>query len=99
MIRQILLALILLATPFALYATYVTFVQKKKAETGGTWDEAPLVWLLSAGVALILISLTFLALNTGSEPGSAYRPARLEDGKLVPGEVIPPSDSQSAGDG
>lgn len=51
--------------------------------------DAPWIWLAAAGVALAAALLTALALTSGGPTESTYRPARFEDGQVVPGEVVP----------
>ncbi len=99
MIRTLIWNIFLVASPFLLYWGYISFVAHKKEERGGKWNEAPLALLLITGVALALASLVYLALTSGDDPGSAYRPAQYEDGKLIPGSVIPPSNPEAEPDG
>lgn len=50
---------------------------------------APWIWLGASGVALAALVLTIWALTTGEPTESTYQPARVEDGKVVPGRVVP----------
>jgi len=72
--RTIVWNLILLALPFALYWSYARFVARKKAETGGTWNEAPVAVLFMTGVALVIASLFYLGLTDGSPPIGSWAP-------------------------
>ena len=85
--RQIIFHLLLVFVPFILYWSYVAFVLRKKEETGGTWDDAPIARLLGSGLVLAIVSLVFVALNQGEKAGSVYEPAKVEDGELKPGRV------------
>jgi hypothetical protein len=61
--------------------------------------DAPWVWLGAAGVGLAAILLTTLALTSGGPTDSTYRPARFEDGRVVPGDVVPRKDAERPADG
>ena len=67
-------------------------------ETG--WAAAPWDRLGIAGVVLLSLTLGALALFTGAEPGNVYTPARVVDGKVVPGvqAVAPARDEAGPGD-
>ncbi len=84
MLRKILLDIFLLALPFMVYAAYVKFGRKAQAE-GGIWTGAPWFWLASSGLALTIVAAVLLVVFDGSEPGSPYLPAEVEDGEIVPG--------------
>ena len=90
MIRSMFWPLFLVALPFLLYWGYLTFASRMRAEHGGSWNEAPLIRLLAAGVVLMLIGLFIFGDRQGSAPGSVYIPAHEENGKLVPGKLLPP---------
>lgn len=84
MIRKLLVTVLPFLLPFAGYAVYVV-LSRRAAARGRRWEDAPWYWLVSAGLACVIISLGALALTSGAPPGSTYQPARLEDGKIVPG--------------
>ena len=46
--------------------------------------------LTATGLVLACASLVSLAFIGGEEPGGAYVPPHIEDGRIVPGEVKPP---------
>lgn len=48
---------------------------------------APWIWLTGGGVLLAAAILATVALTSGEPTDSVYRPARFEDGKVVPGDV------------
>lgn len=91
MIRSLLWPLFLVALPFLLYWGYLTFATHMRADHGGSWNEAPFIWLLGAGVALMLTGLFVFGEKGSSEPGSVYVPAHTEDGELIPGKMLPPA--------
>jgi hypothetical protein len=84
MARKILLDLFLLALPFLIYIAYVKLGRRAQAE-GGIWTGAPWFWLFSSGLMLTIAAAVLLVVFDGSEPGSAYLPAVVEDGRIVPG--------------
>ncbi len=89
---QIVLPLIL---PFAVYAAWLS-VERRRAEKLGrgevpSWAEAPLVWLAGAGLGLALVATAGLALLQGGDKfDGRYVPARVEDGRIVPGHIERP---------
>lgn len=84
MLRKILLDLFLLALPFLIYAAFVKLGRRAEAK-GGIWAEAPWFWLFSSGLALSITAAVLFVVFDGSEPGSVYVPAVVEDGEIVPG--------------
>ena len=85
--RQFLEIALPLILPTVLYLLYVRVAKRQAPSSPGQpswWRELPWLWLLAAGVALVAVCLVGLALFSGAPPGSAYRPARLIDGKIVP---------------
>ena len=71
--------------PFLLYGLYIWHAKR----AGKSRAEAtPWFWLPSAGFLLVILGFVigggFFAEGTGS-----YTPARLEDGRIVPGRVGP----------
>ena len=85
--RQFLEIALPLMFPTVLYLLYVRVANQRAPSAPGQsswWRELPWLWLLAAGVALVAVYLVGLALFGGAPPGSAYRPARLIDGKIVP---------------
>lgn len=99
MIRILIWNLFLVSLPFVLYWGYISLVARNKATKGTNWNEAPLALLLIAGVVLALSSLVYLALTTGFDPDSVYRPAEYKDGELLPARTIPPSSPAGDPDG
>jgi len=85
--RQFLEIALPLILPTALYLLYVAVANRRSPAAPGQplwWREMPWLWLVAAGAALVAICFVALALFGGAPPGSAYRPARLIDGKIVP---------------
>ncbi len=67
MIRIALWQALLLVLPFLVYWGYVVLIAKKKDDSGGTWNEAPVTWLLTTGILLAIASFVYWGL-TDVEP-------------------------------
>lgn len=88
--RLILWHLFLLVLPFILYGSYLTLTRRKREQPTGNLKDVPLNMLFGSGLALMIISLlTFRLLDPGGDVQSTYTPTRVEDGKLIEGEVVP----------
>ena len=88
--RQFLEIVLPLVLPTVLYLLYMITANRRAASAPGQplwWREVPWLWLAVAGAALVAVCLGAFALFGGAAPGTAYRPARLIDGKIVPGQL------------
>lgn len=85
---RIIADILLFFLPFALYFGWAKFVRRQMELSGGTWDDAPIGWLIAAGVILCALSLTatFL-LSDSADPSKVYVPPRYENGHIVPSHV------------
>jgi hypothetical protein len=86
MLRIVIINALMFALPFLIYAAYFYFVRSGQNEND-MWSEAPVLWLLGAGAALVLVALASLVSFTGSDPGGTYYPSRFEDGVIKPGRI------------
>jgi hypothetical protein len=86
MIRQLVIALALVLTPYALYALYLwaTEAGPGTKKTSG-WTPSAFAWLTFAALVLVIAGFAVWARNTGAPPGSTYVPAHMENGQFVPG--------------
>ena len=86
MIRPILTEIVLFLAPFAGYAI---FLLATRAQLFGpdSWPPKVLVALSIAAIVLVFGAFVVLTHFSGAPPGSVYRPAHVEDGKFVPGEI------------
>ncbi|MCP5366521.1 MAG: hypothetical protein H6907_04940 [Hyphomicrobiales bacterium] len=84
--RQLLTYLVPLALPFVIYAMWVSHARKKNPENPMAFFDGPWVWAAAAGLGLLMASLVALAILDRHEPGQAYVPPHMEDGRVVPGE-------------
>ncbi len=94
MIRIFLTILVPLLLPLAAYLVWVWFAaSEREAEAEGrnipAWHQWPWVWLVSAGAVLAVVTLLVFGTIGMTPPDSEYRPARYENGTLIPGEFIP----------
>lgn len=84
MIRPILTEIVLFLTPFAIYAAFLVATRTGLLQPSA-WTVPRLAGLLIAALVLVVGSFLLLAQFSGAPPGSAYVPAHIENGKLVPG--------------
>jgi Family of unknown function (DUF6111) len=83
-LRLLLQYLLPLVLPFLVYLAYAHLAQKTRVLDGAPW-----LVLAAAGVGLLAVSLVSWRLLTGAPPGETYTPARIEDGRVVPGTTEP----------
>jgi hypothetical protein len=86
MIRPVLTEIALFLVPFIAYAIFL-WATKAGVLHPGSWTLPRIAWLLMAALVLMIGSFVVLAQWGGSPPGSTYGPARIEDGRFVPGET------------
>lgn len=73
-----------LLMPTVVYLLWLRFAPAN----GGGERGVPWLWLAGAGVVLAAIVLAGLALSGGS-PDGIYVPPHVENGKIIPGQVLP----------
>jgi len=88
MIRPVLTELALFLAPFALYAAFLWFSKTSMLDRE-YWTPKILMTLTIVALATMIISFVLLGHFAGTPPGSTYEPAHVEDGKLIPGRVVP----------
>lgn len=85
--RQFLFVAGPLLIPTLLYLAWFA-ASVRRAEAAGSeppkLGDAPWTWLIGAGVGLVAIALSGLALLGGAPPGTPYLPPRVIDGVVVP---------------
>lgn len=86
MIRITLWQAFFLALPFLLYWGYVVLVAKRKADSGGIWDEAPITWLLSAGILLMIASLAYWGLTDVQYSSDIGEAVQMKDDAVTIGD-------------
>ena len=86
MIRPVLTEIALFLAPFIAYAIFL-WATKAGVLDPNSWTLARIAWLLMAALVLTIGSFIALAHWGGAPPGSTYVPARIADGRFVPGET------------
>ena len=87
MIRPVLTEFAIFIAPFVAYAIYL-FVTKSGVLARSSWPPKVLASLAIAAMVLMIGSFVIMAHFSGAPPGSNYEPARIEDGKFIPGRVV-----------
>ena len=73
---------LLFLAPFAAYALW-------RRLNPGAEPSPAVVWLGLAGIGLAMAGAVWYGLSVSMEPGTVYVPARMEDGRIVPGHAEP----------
>lgn len=84
-----LVRLALFAVPMLLLIEWVMHRRGRERAPGRrffTWSRIALVALWLGGLLWILFGVE----HQDGAPGSSYAPARIENGRIVPGEMLPP---------
>lgn len=84
MIRPVLTEIAIFLVPFAVYAIFL-LASRSGVWVKSSWPLHVVGKLAVAAFVLVIVSLLLLAHFSGAPPGSTYTPARIENGKLVPG--------------
>ena len=70
--------------PFAGYAAWLV-ATRGTAASAADWPMRTVGYLAISGAAILVAALVVFTSFSGAPPGSLYKPATLENGKLVPG--------------
>jgi heme/copper-type cytochrome/quinol oxidase subunit 3 len=84
MIRPLATEVALFLAPFAAYAVFL-WATRAGVLDPDSWPASRVAWLTISALVLLLGSFLVIAQFSHSRPGSAYVPAHVENGKLVPG--------------
>ena len=89
MFRAVLHIIVPLLLPVVVYAigSYWTSKRQGQGRLPG-WEEGQWFWVIMLGAVLAAISIGYLT-YTGGRPGDVYVPPHVEDGKIVPGKLLP----------
>ena len=85
MIRFVLQEILLFASPFLAYFLYRFLTGRGKSFI----DDTPWFALSLTGVGLSVIAMIALGLVEHGDPRGRYVPPSYQDGKIVPGHVVP----------
>ena len=77
-----LIEFLLFLAPFAAYALW-------RRLNPGAEPSSAVVWLGLAGIGLAMAGAVWYGLSVSMEPGTVYVPARMEDGRILPGHAEP----------
>lgn len=83
MARAFIEPLLLFLAPFVFYALYLV-ARQRTPHARSSWSRRALAILTIAGLLLAIGFLVFVGVSARREQG-AYRPAHIENGRLVPG--------------
>jgi hypothetical protein len=82
MIRVVIENIVLFLLPMVLYILYAAVV---RTDGQKVLDDAPVFWLATGGILLVLIVMVVFANTPGGRPDQHYEPPVFKDGKLQPG--------------
>lgn len=85
MIRPVVTQIGIFLIPFALYALFL-LASRSGILVQSSWPLHVIGRLSIAALLLTIASLVLLAHFSGAAPNSTYIPARIENGKFIPGE-------------
>lgn len=90
MIGNFLRYALLFLLPFLLYGAWLMVARRRARghENDPRWRDAPLIWLTSAGLVLVLAGYVVAAFVDGADSDCAYVPPRIVDGRIAPSEVV-----------
>ena len=96
MISRIFFDLLLFLLPFALYAAYLRLRQHDEEMPS---KQHPWTALFISGLVLVAASFVFWGVFENANQRGVYVPPHLEDGRLVPGRVVPETEAGSRASG
>lgn len=85
MIRIIIENIVLFFLPSAIYIVYVFLTRGNSSKT--LLEGAPVLWLVVAGTALVVVVLVGFGSTSGGRPDQHYEPPSLKNGKIEPGRI------------
>ncbi len=87
MVRIVIENLLLFLSPTLIYLTYAFVKRQAEGSKEPIFDDAPILWLSSAGALLVVVVLVSFGWNSGGQPGQTYEPAVYKDGVIQPGRI------------
>lgn len=89
MISRFFFDALLFLLPFALYLAYLRLRQDEEMSSA----QHPWTTLFISGLVLVAASFVFWGLFENRNQRGVYIPPHLEDGRLVPGRVVPEAEA------
>ncbi|MGE5145792.1 MAG: DUF6111 family protein [Candidatus Eiseniibacteriota bacterium] len=89
MVRIAIQQLLLFLLPIAVYLSYAFWQRQRARRAGGPvagLEQGPWFWLIAGGLLLSIAGFVVLGMDKAGRTTS-YEPARLENGKIVPGRA------------
>ncbi len=96
MISRVFFDVLLFLLPFALYLAYLRL---REEDEGASSKQHPWTSLFISGLVLVAASFVFWGLFENANQRGVYIPPHLEDGRLVPGRVVPEEETASRSTG
>jgi hypothetical protein len=87
MLRIIVENILLFLLPTIVYGAYVYMTREERGGASRVLDDAPIVWLFVAGLAIVLVVLATFESMSGGKPGQAYTPPAFKNGHIEPGHI------------
>ena len=87
MIRIVAENVLLFLLPTIIYVAYVYITREDKPGAARVLDDAPVIWLFIAGIAVVLVTLVTFGSTSGGKPGQVYVPPVYKDGQIEPGHL------------
>jgi hypothetical protein len=82
--------------PFAAYAAWLA-VSRGTFGNLEDWQVKTIAYLSIAGAVLLLAVVVAVTSFTSAPPDGTYVPAHVENGQLIPGRIVPPSEAPPGG--
>jgi hypothetical protein len=89
MLREFLTLVVPLLLPTAFYLIWLRAMRWAEPGRGASWEGPPWVWLAASGVALAALVLFVVTVHFGTATPGIYVPAHVENGRIVPGRIVP----------
>ncbi len=95
MVRIIAENILLFLVPTMIYVVWVLVAQPDSAPRDADGriaparllDDAPFVWLIVLGTALVIATIVAFRSESGGKPGQHYQPSVVKDGQIQPGHI------------
>lgn len=76
-------------TVYGLWIWYRTAYAERHSGAPPKFEEGPWPLMLFLGALLTFAMLAFMALSAGGSSDSTYVPPRLENGRVIPSQLVP----------